>query len=87
ASDAIFESSMINISTSAVLNVSGTVTGAGDVIVDVLEDQPEGEWKIMTASSFDASFVSTNPDWGVYSRNNNTELWLSRKLDSLFIIE
>lgn len=62
--------------TADLLAVSGTVTGTATI--PVAQDQATGEWKIMTAGSFDADFVSTNPRWSLSKRNGGTELWLAR---------
>ena len=40
----------------------------------------------MTADSFDADFVSTNPRFALYTRNGGTELWLTKKLGTLIVV-
>ncbi len=70
--------------TADLLVVSGAVTGT--VSVPVAQDLTEGEWKVMTAASFDGSFVPTNPRLALYTRNNGTELWLTKKLATTIIV-
>ena len=66
------------------VQVSGTVSGS--LTVPVAQDQTDGEWLIMTASSFSADFSTTNPRWSLYARNNGTELWLTRTPGTMIII-
>ena len=73
--------------TAAVLDVAGTVTASGEVTVPVAQDQADGEWLVMTADSFDAEFVSTNPRFALYTRNGGTELWLTKKLGTLILVK
>ena len=71
--------------TADLLAVSGTVTGTATI--PVAQDQATGEWRIMTAGSFDADFVSTNPRWSLSKRNGGTELWLTKKLATTIVIK
>lgn len=86
ADDAVFEVEILDETTAAVLDVAGTVTASGEVTVPVAQDQADGEWLVMTADSFDAEFVSTNPRWALYPRNGGTELWLTKKLGTLIVV-
>ena len=65
--------------------VSGTVSGT--VTVPVASNLAAGEWKVMTASSFDGQFSTTDPRWALYPRNNRTELWLTQKLGTVIVIK
>lgn len=67
------------------LTVSGTVSGI--VTVPVASNLAAGEWKVMTASSFDGQFSTTDPRWALYPRNNRTELWLTQKLGTVIVIK
>ena len=87
ADDAVFEVEILDETTAAVLDVAGTVTASGEVTVPVAQDQADGEWLVMTADSFDAEFVSTNPRFALYTRNGGTELWLTKKLGTVLIIK
>ena len=51
------------------------------------QDQTDGEWLVMTASSFAADFVPTNPRWALYTRNGGTELWLTKKLGTVILVK
>lgn len=70
--------------TADLLAVSGTVTGTATI--PVAQDQDDGEWLVMTADSFDADFISTNPRFALYTRNGGTELWLTQKLGTMIIL-
>ncbi len=87
ADDAVFEVEILDETTAAVLDVAGTVTASGEVTVPVAQDQADGEWLVMTADSFDAEFVSTNPRFALYTRNGGTELWLTKKLGTLILVK
>lgn len=76
ADGAIFQHRMLDGTTSETLEVSGAVTGTGTVVVEVPQDQPEGEWLVLTAASIAPTFVSTDPAWTLRKRNGDTELWL-----------
>ena len=71
--------------TADVLVVSGTVTG--NATIPVAQDLAEGEWKVMTAASFNGNFLPTNPRWALYPRNGGTELWLTKKLATTIVIK
>ena len=86
ADGATYEVKILDETTAAVLDVAGTVTGSGEVTVPVAQDQADGEWLVMTADSFDAEFVSTNPRFALYTRNGGTELWLTQRLGSVIVV-
>ena len=87
ADDAVFEVEILDETTAAVLDVAGTVTASGEVTVPVAQDQADGEWLVMTADSFDADFVASNPRFALYTRNGGTELWLTKKLGTLILVK
>lgn len=86
ADGATYEVKILDETTAAVLDVAGSVTSAGDVIVPVAQNQADGEWLVMTADSFDADFVASNPRFALYTRNGGTELWLTKKLGTLIVV-
>ena len=86
ANGATFEVEILDETTATVLDVTGTVTGSGEVTVPVARNRVDGEWLVMTAESFDAEFVSTNPRFALHTRNGGTELWLAKKLGMLIVV-
>ncbi|MDD4062050.1 MAG: autotransporter-associated beta strand repeat-containing protein, partial [Kiritimatiellae bacterium] len=86
ADGATYEVKILDETTAAVLDVAGTVTASGEVTVPVAQNQADGEWLVMTADSFDADFVASNPRFALYTRNGGTELWLTKKLGTLIVV-
>ncbi len=65
-------------STADLLTVTGNVTvpsGSASVLATA---SGQGPWRIMRATSVDASFTAATPGFTVSRRNGNTELWLGR---------
>ncbi|MDD4061884.1 MAG: hypothetical protein PHW08_14450, partial [Kiritimatiellae bacterium] len=87
AEGSAFRVNVLDATTAEVLTVTDAVTGTATALVpDELPDD-DGEWLVLTATSLDADFVSTNPRWALYPRNGGTELWLTKKLGTLILVK
>ncbi|MGI5869360.1 MAG: hypothetical protein ACOX9C_07955 [Kiritimatiellia bacterium] len=87
AQGSAFRINVLDENTADVLAVTDVVSGTATALVPETLPDNDGEWLVMTATSLDADFVSTNPLWKLYPRNNRTELWLSKKLGTLILVK